>query len=96
MSSPKLESFLAKLYTDDEARAHFLADMQGEAERAGLSEADATALGDIDRTGLQMAAASYAHKRARHPGPRVSLANAVVGWMLSAVRSRRPDGDHEK
>jgi hypothetical protein len=88
MSSPALESFLAKLYTDDRARARFLEDMRGEAERAGLSEADAAALSEIDRTGLQMAAASYAHKRARHRAPRLRLAQAVVGWMRSAVRSR--------
>ena len=89
MSSPALESFLAKLYTDEETRARFLADTRGEAGRAGLSEAEAAALGEIDRTGLQMAAASYAHKRAQHRGPRPSLAKAVVGWMRSAVRARR-------
>jgi hypothetical protein len=88
VSSPALESFLAKLYTDDEARARFLADKRGEAGRAGLSEADATALCNIDRAGLQMAAASYAHKRAQHRRPRTSLANAVIGWMRSAIRSR--------
>lgn len=83
MSSPALESFLAKLYTDDEARARFLTDVRGEAERAGLSEAQATALRRIDRAGLQMAAASYAHKRAQHRRPRPSLAKAIVGWMRS-------------
>ena len=88
MSSPALETFLAMLYTDAETRARFLADMRGEAERAGLAEADVVALADIDRTGLQMAAASYAHKRARHRRPRQSLTKAVVAWMRSAVRLR--------
>ncbi len=88
MSSPALESLLAKLYTDAEARARFLADMRREAERAGLSEAEAIALVDIDRTGLQMAAASYAHKRAQHRRPRPGLVEAVAGWVRSAVRSR--------
>src|SRR4051794_26869565 len=63
VSSPALETFLAKLYTDEEARVRFLADMRGEAARAGLSEAEVLALAHIDRIGLQMAAASYAHKR---------------------------------
>jgi hypothetical protein len=89
MSSPALESFLARLYTDEQARARFLEDMRGEAERAGLSEADAAALAETDGTGLRMAAAGYAHKRARHRAPRLSLAEAVVGWMRSAMRARR-------
>jgi hypothetical protein len=74
MSSPALESFLAMLYTDADARARFVADMQGEAGRAGLSEAEATALCAIDLAGLEMAAASYAHKRAQHRHPRQRLA----------------------
>ena len=86
MSSPALETFLAKLYTDAELRMRFLADMRGEAMLAGLSEADATALAAIDRTGLQMAAASYAHKRAQHRRPRASLAQAVTRWVRSKYR----------
>lgn len=66
MSSPALEAFLARLYTDQDARARFTADIRGEALRAGLSDAEATALQGIDVTGLQMAATSYARKREQH------------------------------
>ena len=71
MSSPALEAFLVRLYTDDDARERFFADMHGEALEAGLTEAEATAMHDIDRTGLQMAAASYARKREQHARPRI-------------------------
>jgi hypothetical protein len=88
MSSPALETFLAALYTDANLRARFLADLRGEAARAGLEEADVAALVAIDRTGLHMAAASYAHKRAQHRRPRPSLANAVARWVRFLVRAR--------
>jgi hypothetical protein len=88
MSSAALETFLATLYTDADARGRFLADMRGEAERAGLDAADVAALVDIDRTGLRMAAASYAHKREQHRRPRSSLASVALNWMRSAIRSR--------
>ena len=81
MSSPALEAFLAKLYTDVDARTRFFADAQGEAQKAGLSKADAVALTEIDRTGLRMAAASYANKRERHGRRRHALAESVLGWL---------------
>ena len=61
----RLEAYLARLYTDAAARDAFLADPRGEARRAGLAEDDVAALEAIDRTGLELAAASFAHKRAR-------------------------------
>lgn len=57
------EAFLARLYTDAELRARFLADPAGEARRAGLDEASARRLAAIDRAGLELAAASFAAKR---------------------------------
>ena len=81
MSSPALEAFLAKLYTDVDTRTRFFADAQGEAQRAGLSKADAMALNDIDRTGLRMAAASYAKKRAGHGRRRESLSKFLLRWL---------------
>jgi hypothetical protein len=59
----RLEAFLARLYTDDAARAAFLADPRGQALAAGLSPDDADALCRIDRLGLELAANSFAHKR---------------------------------
>ena len=59
-----LESFLARLYVDAEARARFLEDPAGEAARAGLDGQDVDRLRAIDREGLELAAASFARKRA--------------------------------
>lgn len=61
-----LETVLARLYVDAEARARFLADPWAESQRHGLSPEDADALARIDRVGLVMAANSYAAKRAHH------------------------------
>ena len=58
-----LEAFLARLYTDAELRARFLADPAGEARRAGLDAESAERLAQIDRAGLELAAASFAAKR---------------------------------
>jgi hypothetical protein len=63
MSSAQLETFLARLYTDEAWRSQFLANPEATARAAGLMEADVSALAAIDRTGLQMAAMSFAHKR---------------------------------
>lgn len=59
------EAFVARLYVDADARARFLADPRGEATRARLSSEEADALVRIDRPGLELAAASFAHKRGR-------------------------------
>ena len=65
MSAADFEAFLARIYVDPEARAKFLADPRGEAQKAGLSEAECIALENIDRTGLELAATSFARKRAK-------------------------------
>lgn len=69
-SSPaaRLEAFLARLYTDEAARAAFAADRRGEALRAGLDPADVDALAAIDTVGLELAADSFARKRAGRRG----------------------------
>jgi hypothetical protein len=71
MSSAQLEAALARLYTDAAWREQFLAAPVATARAAGLSQDDAAALAAIDRVGLQMAAASFAHKREsrRHSSP---------------------------
>ncbi|MCY7387264.1 MAG: hypothetical protein LH481_04250 [Burkholderiales bacterium] len=83
MSSVSLEAYLARLYTDATARQNFLADPAGEAQRAGLSDADASALQTIDEAGLRMAATSFANKRAQHRRPRQSLYDALTGWWAN-------------
>jgi hypothetical protein len=64
MSAIALETLLARLYTDEAARAAFLADPRGEATRAGLSPDDVERLCCIDRAGLALAARSFERKRA--------------------------------
>jgi hypothetical protein len=71
MSATAFEAFLARLYVDAELRARFLADPHGEAARAGLDADEGRALAAIDRVGLELAAASFARKRAdRRPARR--------------------------
>jgi hypothetical protein len=70
MSSPALEEFLARLYTDEPALAEFLRMPAETARAAGLRDAEVLALVGADRIGLVMAAASFRAKReqrkARH------------------------------
>jgi hypothetical protein len=63
--SPAFESFLARLYVDGAARTRFLADPRAEAAAAGLADDEIAAAVRIDRVGLELAAAGFAHKRRR-------------------------------
>lgn len=65
MSSPVLEEFLARLYTDEPALAEFMRMPAETARAAGLSDAEVSALVAADRVGLVMAAASFRAKRGR-------------------------------
>ena len=68
MSGQALEAFLARLYTDADARRNFLADPRGSAVRAGLEPREVDGLAAIDRDGLELAARSFEKKRtAREP-----------------------------
>ncbi len=62
-----LQDFLARVYVDAEARARFRANPEEELRSAGLSS-EVAGLDRIDWTGLELAAASFAHKRARKTG----------------------------
>jgi len=64
------EAFLARIYTDARARSRFLEDPRGEAARAGLDPREQDALATVDRVGLEMAALSFAAKRAAAAPPR--------------------------
>ena len=79
MSAQKLELFLTKLYVDDQARSRFLANPRREALNAGLNEEDCAALEKIDFVGLELAADSFARKRASSP-PRKAVAN-FTRWL---------------
>ena len=83
--SPAFESFLARLYVERPARERFLADPHGEAAAAGLTADEIAAAVGIDRVGLELAAASFAHKRRRQR----RFAHPVVRlWREVAKRVR--------
>jgi hypothetical protein len=63
MSASRLEAFLAQIYVDEEARARFLADPNGEAIKAGLTVQETEALARIDTVGLELMAKSLERKR---------------------------------
>ena len=63
MTDPRFEAFLARVYVDLAFRAAFLQDPAGLALREGLSQEQASALQEIDREGLRLAAISFAKKR---------------------------------
>ncbi|ATD61852.1 MAG: hypothetical protein ACOH2S_10055 [Janthinobacterium svalbardensis] len=83
MSSAALETYLARLYTDDALRTAFLLDPRAQALLHGLSPQEAEAMAAMDRVGLQMAAASYRTKRAAH-GSRASPAQRWWRRLLAA------------
>ena len=85
MSAAAFEAFLARIYVDSEARPRFLADPDGEAQRAGLDREEQRALVAIDRIGLELAARSFALKRARSGGRRHGLFRRLVNQVLATV-----------
>jgi uncharacterized protein (UPF0276 family) len=60
----KLERFLASLYTDEAMRAQFNSDPLLMTSLWGLSREQAQSVAGIDRDGLELAAASFARKKA--------------------------------
>lgn len=81
MSAARVEGVLAHLYVDADARRRFLADPRGYARRAGLGEADVEAMVRMDRVGLELAARSFAAKRAAQP------ATKVTRWLRWLARA---------
>jgi uncharacterized protein (UPF0276 family) len=61
----RLEAYLARLYTDGDLRARFLAAPLAEARLAGFAPDEAQRIARLDRVGLGLAAASFARKRSR-------------------------------
>ena len=61
--SISVQHFLARLYTDAELRARFLARPYEEARAAGFDEERAREIAKMDAKGLTLAAESFARKR---------------------------------
>ena len=66
MSDSRLETFLARIYVDQQARAKFLADPRGEAMKAGLTAQQIDDVVKIDREGLELFARSLERKKQSH------------------------------
>lgn len=84
MNAAALEAYLARLYTNAALRERFLAAPALEAWRAGLDEPTTATLAKIDKTGLRMAAANYARKRAERRKPQRRLRDVLPGWLRRA------------
>ena len=82
MSSPRFEAFLAALYVDADTRQRFLADPHATARQAGLDASEVDALARIDRVGLELAARSFASKRAARSRPRLGRRLLDAGARL--------------
>jgi hypothetical protein len=80
--SARLESFLARLYVDEDARAAFLADPDGEATRAALTPRERADVGRLDPADLRLAATGFARKRAHPPARR------IPAWWCLMFRAR--------
>ena len=65
MNQSPLETFLARIYVDEQARARFLADPRAEAAKAGLTPEQIEDVVNIDRDGLELFAASLERKKNR-------------------------------
>ena len=65
MNESPLETFLARIYVDEQARARFLADPRAEAAKAGLTPEQIEDVVNIDRDGLELFAASLERKKNR-------------------------------
>jgi hypothetical protein len=84
VSSPALEAFLARLYTDEAALAAFLAAPEEVALAAGLDAATATELTAVDRSDLIAAAHSFRATRARRF--RLAHSSRLAGWNALLTR----------
>lgn len=86
MSSPQLEAFLVRLYTDAQLREQFLIAPRAVASAANLTPDEVDAMCQIDRIGLQLASASIASKRSAYRSIRKSLLRALLGYANRIAR----------
>lgn len=87
--SPAFEVFLARLYVDAAARSRFLENPERVAAAAGLAEEEIAAAIRIDRVGLELAAAGFAHKRRQKRRP-----HPLVRWWRRVTGRASADGRH--
>lgn len=83
--SAALEAYLVRLYLDPDARHAFLAGPRAAATAAGLPDGDVSALEQIDRVGLELAARSFAAKRLTTPRGQTSRLTRALAWWRAAL-----------
>jgi hypothetical protein len=88
MHSSRLETFLARLFTDAEFREAFINDAHQLAEAQSLDAAELDAVLAIDRPGLLLAAHCFAAKR-RDTGTRGS-SRRLRPWWRQLIRRMAP------
>ena len=66
MSTADVETFLARLYTDDDLRSRFLRSPHEVLSRENFNAQQCAALAAIDPSELILASDSYRQKRTRH------------------------------
>jgi len=83
MSAREFEAFLTRIYVDAGARARFKANPGAESRRAGLSDEECAALENADWVGLEMAARSFARKRALKKHARNPFKNGLRNLLAT-------------
>ena len=87
MTGSALESFLASIYVDSEARSRFTRDPSGEARRAGLSSEECASLTSLDWNNLELVAHSLSHKRqAKQSARKLTLSQKIWQAVHSTFR----------
>jgi hypothetical protein len=87
MSSPALETFLARLYTDRPFLERFLTDPAGTMSEAGLTGDEQRCLADMDRGGLLLAVRSFERKRAARGWPSGARPQASGTTLAARLRA---------
>jgi hypothetical protein len=82
-----LEAFLARLLVEPDLRVRFLAAPAEEAARAGLDPEACASLCALDPAGLELAAASFDHKRAQ--ASRRSPRSRLARWRRLVLLGQR-------
>ncbi|HEY0341746.1 MAG TPA: hypothetical protein VGC34_13130 [Steroidobacteraceae bacterium] len=91
MSSPRFETFLARLYSEPEFLEQFMRSPQSALTEAGLDAREQQAALTIDRPGLLMAARSYKLKRQAHrrvAGPGHGVVARLRGILARLLQCR--------
>ena len=84
MSSPAMESFLARLLTDQVFREAFLTDPAQAGREASLAESEIASLAEFDKAGLVLAAESLALRHDRPRSPDSPSARKAIGQRFGA------------